>query len=669
MEEEVTLKFGQKGEAEATRAVQRVRTEVDSLVKSFQQLGGRTSPSTSFVQMMSKDMPEAGKKLTSTFESIGTGSINMNSRVGAMSRVFTNLFAQVAGQVNPALGQMVGSVQAGAQAMRFFGPSVALAVTAADLFTSAVTSVFNRIVQAEEAQIKLNIAVKNMDMSAAIGQLRAAQEELERFNFRQKQINEGGIGGFVAWVRSKFEPSLDEVESRLAISGQAVQDFYAKIEQPKIQFERRQSELQLNQQSAAADVARAMTSDEATAALRRQQQAILDLAEARAKEVEREASLEAARRQATGGVSGGMQAEDIKRTAAARAKGIRGAGALESQALGLGTQEREASQAMSQGLFMLQNMLQRRASLMENARTRELAELESSNKDAISMMEERSRIEERYVTKSLDDRVTAIDAERSQLQAFAAAYPNVRSVQEQVDKRLIELQRERVQAEADADNKIVQQRQQMLQELKNLADQEAGIGDQLTSKAMENLRKRGRTKISASDVAEETGRIREQAEDVMSQFRAGGTVDMAKLQEAQGLRGLFQQMQRAGTTPSGAVGQSAEATLAALQGRPAPTAPGQQGFFDPTSGQSLRDYQARLELQRAREQLSTLGPTAGKLPPQEATKLDESMKKVEDLGSAAITRMTERIPPLMQDWFEKFVDALVRKLEFEAART
>lgn len=636
-EEDVVLRFGEEGAERVARSVERIND-------AFRRLGGPTSPSVAFVQSMSRGGPE----VTRQTEQIERGLSSMSTQMRVGGRVAIALAANLSGQLDPALGKVASSLATGITTALAFGGAVGIVVAAVSALTSAVTGWVEESRKAEEFQIRLSRAVRTLDMGPVLAQLSEATLQSQ-----------------------KYGENTEELRQKIEDLRKTARFIFAQEEAPRLQLQLQQEQLGLARKIADTDSQRVQTVEEVTAALSRQQEATQKLAELQARQIQlqTEPRILQLREQGLEDI-----AQKIEAQAQARAEVVRGTARQEIEAQARAARDREIAitqEGMERGLAVLTAGYEQRATLQQAARDRELVELELSDRTALSSAQERQRIEEQNIRQTLDARLSAVNAEQQALQALAEAYPDVAAVQEQVDRRTIQLQQERVRAEVDANSQIIQQRRQMVERMREMAQQEAALGGGIVGQAQQRLAARGVTTFTREDIAREAEVIRRQGAEITERFARGEQVTAEELTQAQQAAPLFAQMGRLGTTAMGATGQLAAQLQAGFAGRQAPTAPGGGllgiGEFDPTR-MSFQEYEARLRLATAREEAGAVGPAAGLttgLPGQ----IDQTLQQVEVGGTAVIERMLERIPPVLEGLFEKFVDGLIRKIEFEAARS
>jgi hypothetical protein len=287
---------------------------------------------------------------------------------------------------------------------------------------------------------------------------------------------------------------------------------------------------------------------------------------------------------------------------------------------------------------------------LEIQKSRELALNKEATQSTVQQSIEQNKIEERYATATANMRKEQIDNEIRAQKEFAEKFPDNFAVQEEVNKKVIELGVQRSNSEREVNQQILQSRVQLVDKLKQEADREAGLGDQLTNKAIENLKKRGRTRASIGEITEEIGRIRGRQQEALAQGMYGGQMNLAEYQAAIGDRGLWGGLTKMGTTEAGAIGQSFAQTAGAAFGQ-------MPGTYLPSN--------------------VSMGP--GGAPQFNAPNVDpiidsytSAFAKIPDAVDKSIERIGERIDRGWRTVEEKLSDRieenLTRRLEFESAR-
>src|SRR5438034_6181331 len=122
---------------------------------------------------------------------------------------------QILSQVNPALGGLViGMAHAGREARTFGGAWAGLTVGAVAV-TAAVAALLERLKQAQEAQVRMNVAVRGLDAGAIRTELGSLAKELE--HVRQTIIKPLFFGQgtwleqLMAMIRIPFNRSFAEI--------------------------------------------------------------------------------------------------------------------------------------------------------------------------------------------------------------------------------------------------------------------------------------------------------------------------------------------------------------------------------------------------------------------------------------------------------------------------
>jgi len=283
--------------------------------------------------------------------------------------------------------------------------------------------------------------------------------------------------------------------------------------------------------------------------------------------------------------------------------------------------------------------------MVEGVGKRQIAQLEMSNRSTQEITTGRYQIERQMIQDTKNLKLIEINEEKGRLEALAEAHKGNYAIQRQVQEQIMGLSQQRVQTEQAADVQIIEQRKKMVADLQNLAREEAGIGDALTNKAIENLKKRGRTRVSEADVMQESARIQRTGVETLGAFGGGGRVSMDRLQESMAMKGTFESMAKGGFNIAGAVQQAISQAFAAFAG--------QRQQFAPTGTDPALMQQ--------------LGMGGG--APMMGAQVEVMESKIASSGDKAIGLMLERIPNIMEGWMVRTTDFMIRKLEFEAART
>jgi len=291
-----------------------------------------------------------------------------------------------------------------------------------------------------------------------------------------------------------------------------------------------------------------------------------------------------------------------------------------------------------------------RLDVLSTQRDRELALNKDMLQSSTQMIIQRDQIEERFTKTTVNERISAIAKEEADLKAYAARYPDIFSVQQEVQQKLLQLSQQRSQVERQADTEILNSRKAMVDGLKAEADREAGIGDQLMNKAMENLKKRGRTRVSIQDIEAEAGAIQRRGAESIGGLRMGGRARIEDIQAAMGNRGMFGGLAAMGSSISGAIGQSLNQTNAAMLG--------QQGFFMPSTVSMGAGGMPQYNAPNVDPIVQAYRDAFAKVPEAVADSVEEIGAKIDQGWTAIESKLTDRI-----------VENFTRRIEFEAARS
>jgi hypothetical protein len=329
-----------------------------------------------------------------------------------------------------------------------------------------------------------------------------------------------------------------------------------------------------------------------------------------------------------------------------------------------------------------------RQKMIDDSKQGELTSLEMSFATSERQILSRYEIETRAIQESSSLKRRAIDDEIQLLRTQADAFKNNADLQREINNKIIGLQRDRVLAEVDSNRQIMDARKAMVDKLIAEAQREAGAAGNLSSRAIANLRSRGKTSVSQSDINREIGNIQAKGAETSGAFATGGKVKISALEEAQATQGSFKDLASLGATITGAVNTMSQMMLKAFRGDLSPTLPSTvtptSGGFAPAgagytgAGGRARDEPINLELERARIEFDSAkqAQMAANAPSSR-----DAAANITGTGAAAVSgtaaslqaKITEAASKAVEaiDFarvFEGFTDTLVRKLEFEAQR-
>ena len=215
-----------------------------------------------------------------------------------------------------------------------------------------------------------------------------------------------------------------------------------------------------------------------------------------------------------------------------------------------------------------------------------------------------------------------IDAKRAELEASKG----IKAEETRITKEIMALESERTQADIKGMKDRAAARAELLQKMKAMAAEEAGIGGGLDQKAVARLQAKGITEFSQQDVAQERADMLQEAREAHGTYATGGTISG----EAYGLMTeigpQLDKMRQLGTT----------------------------------SGQASAMFQSQLNAQYAGQEFNAI-PTGMQSMAPELQAIAAQMKESADSA-------VERLGATLKDVFEYFIQKFNRKLEFESAR-
>ncbi len=231
-----------------------------------------------------------------------------------------------------------------------------------------------------------------------------------------------------------------------------------------------------------------------------------------------------------------------------------------------------------------------------------------------------------YAQRETDEGLRFIDQRISAKRRELEAAHGIAAEERRLTTELAALQAERVQTEISGSKKIEAARRELLDKMRAMAAEEAGIGASLEQKAVARLQARGVTEFTAEDVAQERAKMGEEAREARGGYVTGGAVTGEQYSLMREYGQTLAQMQKLGTTPAAASAMFESQQAAAYAGRSWNAIPTAMGSMAP-------------ELQALASQMKASSDAA-----------------------------VERLGTMLQDAFEYFVQKLNRKFEFESAR-
>ena len=254
----------------------------------------------------------------------------------------------------------------------------------------------------------------------------------------------------------------------------------------------------------------------------------------------------------------------------------------------------------------------------------------------------------------------SIDEEITKLKTLASMYSNNAALQRDIAQQIGKLNHDRTMAELDEVAQVDKARDDAAKAEMARRDKMAGMFSQLAKQAEEYAKAQGRTTVTIADITAAQAKLTQEAQSSLASFFGGGAVDPAKLQQALQFTSQQRQMQQIGATPesiTGAAFGQVQQTYGAGLGYDAAIQAYQRG--DIAGGKAL---QAQAAAQGDVE-------LAGLKTPMDKDVVNRVVDSIGKKGNEVIDSMLLKIPEITTGWMEKFSDNLIRKLEFEAART
>lgn len=318
----------------------------------------------------------------------------------------------------------------------------------------------------------------------------------------------------------------------------------------------------------------------------------------------------------------------------------------------------EYRQQMEQRLQAEQASTERSTAILKTAYAAQRAVISLFSENRAQESRDTLRAEESDAKQAADVRMQSIRRQESELRDFAARFPALHQVQIDVANRLMDLSKQRVGVEQETNQKLIESRRAYLDQVKQMADQEASIGESIEQKAVARLQKRGRKRITADDIARERARMGDEAVDTFNRFSSGGAVDADRLMEARQFGRQRAQLNELGSNEAGASRMFNAQQAAAFGGRrfsAIPTAlQGQAGEIQ-AMAQSLMEIAGRASQ-------STAALTEG------TTKIVERVQKSEETFTVKLTEVGEAFAGVVERLPDVVIDKIIRKAEQQVAR-
>lgn len=286
----------------------------------------------------------------------------------------------------------------------------------------------------------------------------------------------------------------------------------------------------------------------------------------------------------------------------------------------------DAKKASDEEVKIIKDGLHERVAATESAAKAETAAIDVTFAPATDKVVSSYRVQATAARDSANAQVDAINQEIESKRKLASAAPQDLHLQRQVADEIRDLNSKRIDAERSADDKIIELRKNLVQQLRSEAEKEAATGQTLEEKALSRLEKRGRKRASQADVEREVAKMQLESQRAAGGYSQGSTVDIAQLREARQLGPTIGALTDEGITGRQAIDLSSQRNVTQLAG--------EKWSAIPANLQSqVNGYMERLA-------------------------------KVEVATGTALGKMTEAV----ENMFDAFQNQFIRALEFQAAR-
>jgi histone H3/H4 len=297
---------------------------------------------------------------------------------------------------------------------------------------------------------------------------------------------------------------------------------------------------------------------------------------------------------------------------------------------------------------------------VQNRADETLRLIDRVDSDEKTKIQDRKTIEIGTAREIADVKKKEIDFEIAGLKTIAAANAENAVLQRETNMKLMDLAKQRAEAEMDEIKKVDKARDDAAKAEQDRQNKAAGLLGQLIKLAEDYAKSQGRKTIGAGDIEAARAQQQQQATQNLAAFFGGGQVDPAKLRQAQEFQGLQGQMRQLGVSSgdvmSAGFGQAQKTFGSDLGFEAAMQA---YGRGDIAGGKA---FQAQAESQGQSEVAALKGPMS-------KDKVDQVVESMGKKGGEVIDQMLMKIPEVTEGWFKKFSEEMIRKLEFEAART
>jgi hypothetical protein len=308
-------------------------------------------------------------------------------------------------------------------------------------------------------------------------------------------------------------------------------------------------------------------------------------------------------------------------------------------------QVKDAEVAMERKLKVDKATSDMSVKLLEAREAEELAVLSTSEDTKAEVAERTEQIKESSVRQTAATRMAVLDEEIAGWVRMAALYQDNAEVQVKANEKILESTSKRAAIEIDTNRKIIDDRKQMVEKLKQQEQEKAGVGASLEEKALSSLKKQGFSSINSQMVKAEASRLYQWGEYYAKEYDRGGALSPEQLEYARDWQGIAQKMRDVGEGGGGMYAQTVGQIYEGGTGRAIGAAERARG-----AAYGLRSpYSPSVST-------SDVSTVISEIPKQTKKALEDikSMLAGEGVGGASLANTIK--------------DMIVRALEFEAAR-
>ncbi len=194
-----------------------------------------------------------------------------------------------------------------------------------------------------------------------------------------------------------------------------------------------------------------------------------------------------------------------------------------------------------------------RLSIIKGEAQERLATIETSSMDEEEKVKASESVKEEEVRRGAGVRIGTIEQEIGMWQQLSAQYSENAELQRRANEQIQGLSLERLKIEQDVNSQILADRRAMVEKLRQIEREKAGVGGTLEEKAIARLGQRGVKAFTQQDIQAEVQAMIGQARETTMQYGFGGAVTAEQFQQARELAGPMGRLRQLGGTPGEAL--------------------------------------------------------------------------------------------------------------------